>query len=291
MRFVRYVEGTAEGLAIQEGSQMRGLLSTDAAFPGTLDTLISGGAEALAAAGAALRGGRSISGPRRYLPPFTASGKIICVGLNYRDHSSESGYEQPTYPTVFGRFASSLIGHGAPIVRPRLSQTLDFEGELVAVIGRAGTKISERDALDHVAGYSIFNDGSIREYQHLTPQWTIGKNFDGTGAFGPSFVTADELPAGCLGLGLETRLNGQVMQRANIDDMVFSVAQLVSLMSTTMTLQPGDLIVTGTPAGVGGSRKPPVFMKPGDVCEVEIERLGILANDIVDEPGETRVAA
>jgi 2-keto-4-pentenoate hydratase/2-oxohepta-3-ene-1,7-dioic acid hydratase in catechol pathway len=192
---------------------------------------------------------------------------------------------------VFGRFTSSLIGHKTAMVRPQLSHTLDYEGELVAVIGKGGSKIAERDALDHVAGYSIFNDGSIREFQHITPQWTIGKNFDSTGAFGPAFVTADELPAGCMGLTLETRLNGQVVQHARIDDMVFSVAELVALMSRTMTLEPGDMIVTGTPSGVGAARKPQLFMKPGDICEVEIEKLGVLVNTVVDETADAQAAA
>lgn len=291
MRFVRFALNGEEGLAIEDGSGLRGLLASESNFPGPLDTLIGGGPEALSAAAARLRGGRPIPAGIDYLAPFTASKKIICVGLNYRDHSAESGYAQPAYPTVFGRFTSSLIGHRAAIMRPLLSHTLDYEGELVAVIGKGGSKIAEREALDHVAGYSIFNDGSIREYQHITPQWTIGKNFDSTGAFGPAFVTSDELPSGCLGLTLETRLNGQVMQHAKIDDMVFGVAALVALMSRTMTLEPGDLIVTGTPSGVGGARKPPVFMKPGDVCEVEIEKLGVLVNTIVDEAADQQAAA
>jgi len=292
MRFVRFALNGDEGLAIEEDGALRGLLATDAEFPGTLDALVAKGAAALKAAGEALCRGRTISPDEiRYLPPLSRSSKILCVGLNYRDHSEESGYAQPKYPTVFARFGSSLIGHRDEIVRPVVSDTLDFEGELVAVIGQRGFKISEEDALRHVIGYSIFNDGSIREYQHATPQWTIGKNFDSTGAFGPVFVTADELPAGCAGLFLETRLNGQVVQRANIDDMVFGVASLVSILSQTMTLEPGDVIVTGTPAGVGAGRKPPLFMKPGDVCEVEIERVGLLVNSIRDEAAAGREAA
>ena len=291
MRFIRCIMDGREGLAIEEKGSLLGLSQAEAGFPGTLDEIIQGGNDALAAAGAVLRSKGRNPGEITYRPPFTASGKIICVGLNYRDHSAEAGYAQPGYPAVFGRFASSLIGHKAPIIRPTLSHTLDFEGELVAVIGKPSYKIAERDALGHVAGYSIFNDGSIREYQHMTSQWTVGKNFDSTGAFGPSFVTADELPAGCLGLSLQTRLNGQVVQRARIDDMVFSVVDLVVLMSRTMMLQPGDLIVTGTPSGVGGARKPPLFMEPGDLCEVEIDRIGVLANPIVSEAVEARVTA
>jgi acylpyruvate hydrolase len=217
------------------------------------------------------------------LQPLRQLGKIICVGLNYRDHAGESGMRVPDYPTLFARFASSLIAHDAPIIRPKESDRLDYEGELVAVIGKNGRRIGKADALDHVAGYSIFNDGSIRDFQLRTPQWTMGKNFDGTGAFGPVFVTADELPPGARGLKIETRLNGQVMQSASTDDLIFDVATLVSLISTGITLETGDIIVTGTPSGVGAARKPPLFMKAGDVCEVAIEKIGTLRNTIVDE--------
>jgi 2-keto-4-pentenoate hydratase/2-oxohepta-3-ene-1,7-dioic acid hydratase in catechol pathway len=203
--------------------------------------------------------------------------------LNYSDHTEESGYDQPEFPTVFGRFASMIIADGASIVRPNLSETLDYEGELVAVIGTRASKVSEEDALSHVAGYTIFNDGSIREYQHKTPQWTVGKNFDNTGSMGPCFVSAEDLPEGCLGLTLETRLNGQVVQKAKIDSMVFSIKTLISMLSQAMTLEPGDLIVSGTPSGVGGARKPPLWMKPGDTVEVEIDKIGILTNPIVAE--------
>ncbi|WFU91358.1 fumarylacetoacetate hydrolase family protein (plasmid) [Rhizobium sp. CC1099] len=292
MRFVRFELEGNEGLAVENNGSLRGLLVNDPEFPGTLDALVGADGSGLAAAGETLACGKTISREGiRYLPPFSRASKILCVGLNYHDHSAESGYAQPKYPTVFARFNSSLIGHGDDIIRPEVSDTLDFEGELVAVIGKGGFKISEQDALGHVIGYSIFNDGSIREYQHATPQWTIGKNFDSTGAFGPVFVTADELPAGCKGLFLETRLNGQVVQRANIDDMVFSVASLVSILSQTMTLEPGDVIVTGTPAGVGAGRKPPLWMKSGDVCEVEIDRIGLLVNSIRDEVAVGREAA
>ncbi|MDL2402519.1 fumarylacetoacetate hydrolase family protein [Rhizobium mayense] len=292
MRFVRFSLNGDEGLAVEDNGALRGLLVSDSDFPGTLDALLAAGGAGLQAAGEALRHGKLISQEAiRHLPPISRASKILCVGLNYRDHSAESGYAQPKYPTVFARFASSLIGHRDEIVRPVASDTLDFEGELVAVIGEGGSKISEQDGLRHVVGYSIFNDGSIREYQHATPQWTIGKNFDSTGAFGPVFVTADELPPGCAGLTLETRLNGQVVQRANIDDMVFGVASLVSILSQTMTLEPGDVIVTGTPAGVGAGRKPPLYMKHGDICEVEIERIGLLVNSIRDEVAAGRAAA
>lgn len=283
MRFFAYQADGTEGLAVEIGSGFKGLLSTDPNYPGDLLSLIRKGGDALAKAAEALKGGAAV-GPdtATFLPPVAHPEKIVCVGLNYADHSAESGFEQPDYPTLFGRFNSSLIGHGAPILRPEFSEQLDYEGELVAIVGKRARDVSEAEALDYVAGYSIFNDGSIRDYQFKSPQWTAGKNFDDTGAFGPYFVTADALPEGCKGLKLVTRLNGETVQSAMIDDMVFSVARLVSICSQFMTLEAGDVIVTGTPSGVGLARKPQLFMKEGDVCEVEIDRLGVLSNPIRD---------
>ena len=189
----------------------------------------------------------------------------------------------PTYPVLFHRYPSSWVGHGQPLVRPRVSTQFDYEGELVVVIGKAGRYIPKERALEYVAGYSVFNDGSVRDYQLRTTQWMSGKNFDQTGGFGPEFVTADELEPGAVGLRLQTRLNGAVLQDANTRDMVFDVATLVSASSEPFALQPGDIIISGTPAGVGFARKPQVFMKPGDVCEVEIEGVGMLRNPIVAE--------
>jgi acylpyruvate hydrolase len=183
----------------------------------------------------------------------------------------------------FLRTEEGVIGHGAPIVRPQVSEHLDFEGEMVAVIGKAGRRISMDHALDHVVAYSVFNDGSIRDWQFKGPQWTLGKNFDNTGPFGPFLVSADEVPAGGLGLRITTRLNGQVVQDANTNDLIFQIPELIARVSEAMTLRPGDVLVTGTPAGVGFARKPPLFMKDGDVCEVEVEGIGLLTNRIVDE--------
>jgi len=191
--------------------------------------------------------------------------------------------EAPSYPAVFARFASSLVGHGQPLVRPRVSDKFDYEGEMAVILGRGGRHIGERDALGHVFGYAVFNDGSIRDYQMRTTQWTVGKNFDGTGAFSPWVVTDDELPPGGMGLVLETRLNGVVMQHASTDDMVFGVARTIALLSEAMTLESGDVLVMGTPSGVGYGRKPPVYMKAGDVCEVSIGRIGTLRNTVVDD--------
>jgi 2-keto-4-pentenoate hydratase/2-oxohepta-3-ene-1,7-dioic acid hydratase in catechol pathway len=281
MRFIAYRDKAGSGLAIEtKNGELRGR-----AGGSDLGVLVKGGADAIASAFRTLQDAPVLD-PKAitYLPPFQAPPKIICVGLNYVDHAAESKMTPPTYPTLFTRFATSLVGHGQPIIRPLLSEKLDYEGELVAVIGTGGRYISKERALDHVAGYSIFNDGSIRDYQMKTPQWTVGKNFDGTGGFGPSFVTSDELPPGAAGLRLETKLNGQTVQSASTTDMIFDVRSLVSIISEAITLEAGDVIVSGTPAGVGAARKPPLWMKNGDICEISIEGLGTLRNPIADEP-------
>jgi 2-keto-4-pentenoate hydratase/2-oxohepta-3-ene-1,7-dioic acid hydratase in catechol pathway len=289
MKLVSFSHNGTRGVGVLGDGAVSGRLSTDPRYPGDLDDLIrserSNWQETLDLSGAPFP-----LETIEFRPPFSRANKIICVGLNYRDHTDESGYKQPDYPTLFTRFNTSLIGHRASIVRPRVSNALDFEGELVAVIGRGGRHIGIRNALRHVAGYSIFNDASIRDYQHRTPQWTVGKNFDGTGAFGPVYITADELPEGGRGLRIETRLNGEVVQSSNTDRMIFDVATLVSTISEVMTVLPGDLIVTGTPAGIGHSRTPKLYMKPGDQVEVEIEGIGILRNGIVDEAGKETAA-
>lgn len=283
MRFASYAQNGRQGLATLVDTAWHGLTEADAGFPGTLLSLIQAGGAALAQAAETLAKAPVVDlDSVTLLPPISNPGKIVCVGLNYTDHSAESGFKQPDYPTLFGRFNSSLIAHGAPILRPAFSDQLDYEGELVAIIGKTARDVAEADALDYVSGYSIFNDASIRDYQFKAPQWTPGKNFDDTGAFGPHFVTADELPRGCEGLKLITRLNGQVVQQASISDMVFSVAQLVSILSNFMTLEPGDVIVTGTPSGVGLARKPPLWMRHGDTVEVEVEQIGILSNPVRD---------
>jgi len=253
-------------------------------LPATLDELLRAGPEGLAAAkraGASARSRLPLA-DIDWLPPVQMPSKAIAVGLNYVDHAAEGNFEPPKYPVLFHRFPSSWVGHGQPLVRPHVSTQFDYEGELVVVIGKAGRYIDKGRALDHVAGYSLFNDGSIRDYQFKSAQWMMGKNFDRSGAFGPEFVTADELPSGATGLKLQTRLNGQVLQEANTRDMIFDVATLVSVCSEPFALQPGDIIIAGTPAGVGFARKPPIFMKAGDVCEVEIEGVGLLSNPVVD---------
>lgn len=219
----------------------------------------------------------------RLLPPISRCGKIVCLGLNYADHATEVGRRAPDYPSVFLRTSSSLVAHGAPLIRPRNSDQLDYEGELVAFVGERAKHVREEDALNYVAGYSVFNDGSIRDYQLRTSHVTLGKNFDATGGFGPEFVTADELPPGASGLNIQTRLNGRVMQDSNTREMLFGVAKTLALLSACMTFEAGDLLVMGTPAGVGIARHPQLWMKPGDVCEVEIERIGLLRNVIEAE--------
>lgn len=217
------------------------------------------------------------------LPVVPDPNKIICIGRNYAAHAAEGGAKPLDYPDIFMRVATSMVAHNQPIVRPKCSDKLDYEAELVFIVGQATRHATEENALDAIAGYSMFNEGSVRDYQRKATQWTPGKNFDKTGAFGPALVTADTLPAAMAGQRIQTRLNGQTMQDANTDDLIFPVRKLVAILSEIMTLEPGDVVVTGTPAGVGYPRNPPVFMKPGDLVEVEVEGLGVLVNTIVDE--------
>ncbi|MBB4369788.1 2-keto-4-pentenoate hydratase/2-oxohepta-3-ene-1,7-dioic acid hydratase in catechol pathway [Bradyrhizobium sp. cir1] len=217
-----------------------------------------------------------------WLPVIPNPDKILCVGLNYETHRKETGRAEVDHPTIFSRYANSQTGHLQPIVRPRVSTDLDFEGELAVIIGKAGRYISRADAMDHVVGYSCYNDGSIRDFQRHTHQFTPGKNFPDTGAFGPWMMTPDEL--GPLGeLKLQTRLNGQVMQEARIKQMIFDIPRQIEYCSTFTRLEPGDVIVSGTPGGVGARREPPLWMKPGDVVEIEVERFGVLRNVVADE--------
>ncbi|KFL47551.1 putative FAA hydrolase [Sphingobium sp. ba1] len=267
-------------MAVDTGAGVKALFGDAALYD--LDALIAQGGGALTQAGyAVVAGGKDVAiDDLTFLPPLIKAPKILCLGLNYKDHAAEGGFQVPEFPTVFGRFNSSLIGHGAPIIKPPCSDQLDYEAEMVAVVGKGGKDIAKEDALSHIVAYSVFNDGSIRDYQLKTPQWTVGKNFDDTGAFGPWLVTADELPAGGAGLKIETRLNGQTVQSANTSDMVFDVVDTVALLSTCFTLEAGDVLVMGTPSGIGLARNPPLFMKDGDVCEVEIEKIGLLVNPI-----------
>jgi len=286
MRFASFRTGSSARLGLLQGDEVIDLALAAPDVPGDLMALLSAGTdlrslEALAASAPAAA--RRPLDSTTLLPPIARPGKIVCLGLNYADHAAEGGHARPSYPSFFLRSATSLVGHGDAIVRPACSEQLDYEAELAAVIGRRARHVSAEDALQYVAGYSCFNDASVRDYQRKTAQWTIGKNFDATGAFGPFFVTADELPPGAQGLRISTRLNGEVMQDANTGDMLFPVAETIALLTECMTLEPGDVLVMGTPAGVGHARKPQVWMKDGDVVEIEIEGIGVLRNPIVDE--------
>ena len=212
-------------------------------------------------------------------PTIPNPDKIICVGLNYETHRKETGRDKSEYPVLFTRFANTQVGHGAPMILPVVSDRFDFEGELAVIIGRSGRHIAEADALSHVAGYACYNDGTLRDWQRHTHQFTPGKNFLATGAFGPWMVTTDDIPDPTT-LELTTRLNGEVMQNATTDLLIFSIPYLIHYCSQFTELVPGDVIVTGTPGGVGFKREPPLFMKPGDRIEVEISGIGILANEI-----------
>lgn len=287
VRIVHFLFNATPQLGVRQGDQVVPLKLAAPELPDDLAGFLEGGEANLKRAAAAAAAAPSASkldyDGLQLLPPTLRPGKIICLGLNYNDHAAEAGMKAADYPVLFMRGASSLVAPDMPILLPKCSEKLDYEGELVAVIGKRARHVRRDQALSYVAGYSIFNDASIRDYQLRTSQWTIGKNFDGTGAFGPEFVSADELPAGAKGLKLETRLNGAVVQSANTDDMVFDVAQTVSLISECMTLEPGDLLVMGTPSGVGAARKPPLWMKAGDTVEVEVERIGVLRNTIREE--------
>ena len=279
MRLARVTKDGKIGLAAKTGDKVSLAYGEDIA---DLDAHIAAGT--LDAAGAKAAAGEAVDEANLvFLPPLARAGKVICLGLNYADHAAEANLDVPEFPTIFARFASNLIGHNAPILKPKTSDQLDYEGEMVAVIGKRAKNVPASEALSHVMGYSVFNDGSVRDYQLKTPQWTAGKNFDNTGSFGPWLVTADELPAGGEGLKIETRLNGNVMQSASTDQMIFNVEQTVTLLSSFLTLEPGDVLVMGTPSGIGLARTPPVFMKDGDVIEVEIENIGLLRNPIAAE--------
>jgi 2-keto-4-pentenoate hydratase/2-oxohepta-3-ene-1,7-dioic acid hydratase in catechol pathway len=285
MRFISFRSAQGDDWGVLLGDQVAPSAQLGAALPATLagfvarcehdETLLADVAARAASANtlplAALQ----------LLPCLPQPGKIVCLGVNYHDHAKEGGNTVADYPALFLRCSSSLLAHGAPLRVPAVSSKLDFEAELALVIGRRARNVPEAEALAAVFGYACFNDATLRDYQRKTSQWTIGKNFDATGGFGPSLVTADELPPGCTGLHIESRLNGQVMQSATTSDMVFGVARTISLLSQAMTLEPGDVLVMGTPAGVGYARTPPVWMKAGDTIEIEIEGVGLLSNAVI----------
>lgn len=218
----------------------------------------------------------------QFAPVIPNPDKIVCVGLNYHDHIKETGNEETVFPVLFARYAGSQIGHNAPLIKPLESDMFDYEGELAVIIGKKGRRVSEDDALNYVAGYSCYNDGSIRDYQKHTKQFMPGKTFFGTGGFGPWMVTSDEITDPSK-LTLETRLNGKVVQNTSLELMISSVPRLISYISTILPILPGDVIVSGTPGGVGARRTPPLWMRDGDVCEVEISGIGTLSNSVINE--------
>lgn len=238
------------------------------------------GAEAIA--GAASDGLRIALSEIVFAPVVPDAGKILCVGHNYESHRIETGRDKTDHPSIFVRFADSQVGHLQPIVCPRVSIMLDYEGELAVVMGTGGRNISTNEALGHVAGYACYNDASVRDWQWHTKQFTPGKNFPGTGAFGPWLVTADEV-IDPQALSVTTKLNGTVMQSQPTAEMIFPVAEIIAYVSTFTQLAPGDVIVSGTPGGVGAKRQPPVWMQPGDIVEIEIPGVGVLRNTVAAE--------
>jgi 2-keto-4-pentenoate hydratase/2-oxohepta-3-ene-1,7-dioic acid hydratase in catechol pathway len=290
MKIVSFEAPTGLHLGVVRGEEVVDLQAADPQLPGELGALLAatkGDLSSLkdAAARAPAAAHRPLKG-LKYALPVARPGKILCLGLNYLDHVKEGSQRDniPKFPTIFLRCLTSMVPHESPIVRPKASETLDYEAELMLVVGKRAKHLTMENATSCIAGYSCSNEGSVREFQRKTTQWDMGKNFDRTGGFGPWMVTADELPDAGKGLKIESRLNGKVMQSDNTDNMMFPVREMLVYVTQGMTLEPGDIIFTGTPSGVGHARKPnPVWMRQGDSCEIEIEGIGILRNPIEDE--------
>jgi 2-keto-4-pentenoate hydratase/2-oxohepta-3-ene-1,7-dioic acid hydratase in catechol pathway len=294
MKIVGFKAEDGRRLGVVEGDQVIDLKAVVAKTPRDLGKLLRQAKGDLSQVADIVR--RAPASARRplegltYTLPVGSPGKIVCLGLNYLEHVKE-GFSKdniPKFPTIFMRCLTSLAAHEQPILRPAMTDSLDYEAELVVIIGKRAKHLTVANALSCIAGYSCFNDGSVREFQRRTSQWDMGKNFDRTGGFGPWMVTADEVPAGGKGLKIESRLNGTVMQSDNTNNMMFPVAETLADISQGMTLEPGDIVVTGTPSGVGFARKPPVWMNEGDVCEIEIEGVGLLRNPIKNEKAKAQ---
>ncbi len=289
MKIAGFRLGNALHLGLVEGEEVIDLQAVDARIPADLGDWLAANEGDLAPL--SLLGAKAPASARHRLEsvsfalPVARPGKVICLGLNYVDHIDEGPYaaQRPAHPTIFMRCQTSLAPHGSDLLRPTVSDNFDYEAELGVIIGKRAKHLTPANALGCVAGYSCFNDGSVRNFQRRTSQWDMGKNFDRTGGFGPWCVSADELPAGATDLNIQTRLNGQTVQSNNTRNMMFGVAETLADVSQGMTLEPGDLLVMGTPSGVGHARKPPLWMKAGDVCEIEIEQVGILRNTIANE--------
>jgi 2-keto-4-pentenoate hydratase/2-oxohepta-3-ene-1,7-dioic acid hydratase in catechol pathway len=287
LKIVGFEKDQALRLGVVEGDSVIDLQAVEPRLPSDLGRWLAENDGALAPLGEiAKRAPSSARLPLASLTfalPVARPGKIICLGLNYLEHAKEGGHQKPEYPSIFMRCQTSLTPHIAPIIRPFVSETLDYEAELLVVIGRRVKHATLGDALTCIAGYSCFNDASVRKFQRRTSQWDMGKNFDRTGGFGPWVVEAQALPPGAKGLKIESRLNGQVLQSDNTANMMFPVAETIVDVTQGMTLEPGDIIAMGTPSGVGHARKPPLWMRAGDVCEIEIEGIGVLRNPIAEE--------
>lgn len=282
MKLVSFTRENRPGFGAVKGDGIIDLGSRFGDRYADLKALLAGGAIAEASAIVATQEPDFALSEVTLLPVIPDPGKIWCCGLNYHEHVQETNREVTEQPTFFLRFADSQVAHGEPIIRPPESTQLDYEAEIAVIIGKGGRRIREEDVAEHIAGYACYNDGTIRDWQRHTSQWEPGKNFWKTGGFGPWMVTADEIPFGTT-MTLITRLNGQEMQRATTDMMIHSIARQIAYVSQVAPLQPGDVIMTGTPGGVGARRKPAVWMKPGDVVEIEIDRVGVLRNPIADE--------
>src|SRR3954447_14466176 len=289
MKVVGFEADRGLRLGIVEGDQVIDLQAVDAKVPADLAVVLdvmNGDLKPLAdiAKRAPASAHRPLKGLKFGLP-VARPGKILCLGLNYLEHVKEGSQRDniPKFPTIFMRCLTSMAPHEQPIIRPKASEQLDYEAEMMLIVGKRAKHLTMENATSCVAGYSCSNEGSVREFQRKTTQWDMGKNFDRTGGIGPWMVTADELPDAAEGLKIESRLNGKVMQSDNTDNMMFPVKEMLVYITQGMTLEPGDVIFTGTPSGVGHARQPPAWMRDGDVCEVEIEGVGLLRNPIKDE--------
>lgn len=282
MRLISFLLNHTPSYGAVHGNKVLNLTPILGAEAPDLKTLIAKKMYAQAEAALAKHAPDLVFEDLQLLPVIPNPEKIMCVGLNYHDHVKETGRDLTEKPAIFSRVSASQVGHGQDIMRPAESHRLDYEGEIAIIIGEGGRRISEADAWQHIAGYSCYNDGSVRDWQNFTTQWTAGKNFWRTGGFGPWMVTADEIKPGQT-LTLSTRLNGVELQRATTDMMIHSIPRQIAYISTFVPLEPGDVIVTGTPGGVGNKRIPQVFMQPGDVVEIEVDAVGILRNTIKDD--------
>lgn len=288
MKLVTFVHnaGSRLGALTADGQSVVDLYSANSGIPDSMLAFLEAGESAMALARRAVQSPPASAliprGQVRLRAPVPRPGKIICIGLNYRDHAAESNQPVPEFPTVFAKYASCVIGPDEPIVIPRLTQQVDYEAELAFVIGTRARHVPVESALAHVAGYVPFHDVSARDYQMRTSQWTLGKTFDTFGPMGPALVTADEIPDP-QALDIRLTINGEVLQQSNTRELVFGVAQLVSILSGVMTLEPGDVVSTGTPSGVGAARNPKRWLRPGETVHIEISGLGTLSNPVIDE--------